>query len=993
MRCRWLVSLLMLLLTALPARADTPIALYQSYAGYLNFTGTQRTIRTAANGTNACSVYSSTTVLSSTLSIPAGSTVVAAQLYWAGSDYYGDFTIKFDGTTYSATDRYWYAWDNSSYYFAGAVDVTDYVKTKGSGTYTFSGLSVDNSSDCSVEGVLGGFSLLVIYSNPTTEPFRVLNLYEGFEAVWRDSVTLTLSNFKIPTLDNATPAKTARVGHITWEGDPTITSSAQYGEEALLFNGTYMYDGISPIDNQYNSASNINSDSASYGIDFDAYTVSSPIIQSGQTSATTKYSTGQDLVLLGAEIIAVPNTPVADVQITQSTTDSPMYMGQSSTYVLSVKNNGPYEDTGPFTVVDTVPSNLTVSAAGGSGWSCSIASQTVTCTNTSTLASGASLADIVVTVTPTTVGSGTATNTATVSTGSGLFDNVSSNNTSSLYLYLAASSYVFTDNTCVHGVSFGGSGQTCNLVSLGTLKAGTTLSNLYITHLNTSTGKPSYLHKSNDRSRDMYLGLACQNPTQANGVKFKLTALSNSAIYTCSSNTKTTSSGGGWVNLTFPGGEPTESGGPYSFSYADVGQIELFMIDQNGEDGASGSFVSIPYGLALSNIAFGATANPASNTIFVPAGSNFTMKVSSLASGGAVTPNFGRETPAQTFSLPEIAKAVGFGTMAIVPTLAGSFVNASPANGTATGSFNISDVGVYTLTPVVSDYLNVGKITGTAATVGRVYAHHFDTVVTGPLALCPTNMGCAGLTAAYALQPFTVAVTARNAGGNALTNYAGDFARQVTLSGWSAAGASGVLNPPSGTAVGISQGTTIAAASFTEGAVTQSTTAYEFSHPFVSTAPRALNWTAPTSVFVRATDTDNASSLTGSEGGVRIVAGRLDVANMYGSELLKMPVRINAQYWTGTHWENNVKDSVSTVTPTAANLECTVASFCQLVPVSTVQFTLTNGAGTVRLKEIGAGKSGRAGFKVNGTAWLPSTLATLVFGVYKSPVDYLREVY
>ena len=98
--CTRLLCLALLLLALAPGavRADTPIALFKSYAGNLNFTGTQKTMRTASNATNACSVNTGT--LSMVLAgVPAGSTIVSAHLYWAGSNSVAlaDYNVTFEG--------------------------------------------------------------------------------------------------------------------------------------------------------------------------------------------------------------------------------------------------------------------------------------------------------------------------------------------------------------------------------------------------------------------------------------------------------------------------------------------------------------------------------------------------------------------------------------------------------------------------------------------------------------------------------------------------------------------------------------------------------------------------------------------------------------------------------------------------------------------------------------------------------------------------------
>ena len=54
--------------------------------------------------------------------------------------------------------------------------------------------------------------------------------------------------------------------------------------------------------------------------------------------------------------------------------------GSTASYTIPVENISPYGPTsGTVTVNDTLPTGLTPTSATGTGWSCSIASQTVSC--------------------------------------------------------------------------------------------------------------------------------------------------------------------------------------------------------------------------------------------------------------------------------------------------------------------------------------------------------------------------------------------------------------------------------------------------------------------------------------------------------------------------------------------------------------------------------------------------------------------------------------
>lgn len=1005
---RTVVALFLMLLAGV-ARAQTPVSLFESFAGNVNFAGTQKTIRTGSNQSSPCSVTNQNSWVSTTLSgIPAGSTILRAHLYWAGSGATADYSVAMEGrvaaNVNAAANRRYTAAANGRSYFGGAADVTSLIHSGGNGTYRFRRLSVDTATSfCQVEGVTGGFALLVIYSNPN-QTFRVLNVYEGFQPTYYSNVVLTLSNFRIP---NPIGTATGRIGHITWEGDSTLGNT---NAENLFFNEVEMYDANNPRYNQFNSSSNINNDTLSYGIDFDAYTVAPPVIQSGQTVATTRYQSGQDLVLLHSEVVAVPNVPVADLSISMTVANSVMTQGVANSYQITVANNGPNSEPGPIVVSDTVPSELTINAVSGTGWTCNVAGQVVTCQRAGPIASGVTLSPITLSVTPN-VAPGIMENTATVAGQN--FDNNTENSSATVMTGSAAGDYVFTDGACVPDLSFSHSSQTCSLYSFGPHTAGTQLGNIYITALS-STGVPKRLHNNQNVTVNFYFGLTCINPTTTASVVPQFSA--RTSMSACASSG---SKPVGTTNspVVFTKGTASSSV-PYTFSYFDVGRVELYMVDSSGATGSSGQFVVKPASIAITSITAASGANPANPTstgaVFAAAGEPFSMTLVARATNNLATPNFGRESPAAAFKVDvavatDPATSLPYADMQNMPSAALGTPTVGAINGGAaigTG-YSFSEVGIIRLTPGVlnDNYLGAGSVTGIAVNVGRFSPHHFDTSVDAPMPVCMTAMACpSGVGAAYSGQPFSVEVTARTAGNAVAQNYQGKFARAVSLSTMASNGGT----VPSGPADSTFANGAIAASAFSDGKVTIATPTYTFpaTASFSSANPRAYaDWAAPTTIHLRAVENggDGVTSNLGAgseEDAVHILAGRLQVANAYGSDLLNLPVAVKAQYWTGGatgRWEHNTSDGVSIVTPTLANLEftsCTgsLTSTCTLSPLTTTPFTLVNGAGVLRFAPPGGG-GGSVLVKSKSPVWLPSTQGRVTFGQKKSPVHYIREVY
>lgn len=441
---RKIIACVIILLISVYASADTPVSLLRSYAGNINFVGTEATRRTQSNSQNACSVLSQNTSNTATISgIPAGATIISAHLYWAGS--YStqtgstrttpDYFVNFEGSGISADSsrRYTANYTAGPYnldFFNGVADVTAYVRARPdpNGSYRFRGLSVNTAAQhCSSQSVLAGWSLVIIYSAPS-EDYRVVNIYEGFQTFRGQSISLTPTNFVIPSA----PIN-GKVSHITWEGDSGNSSPLNGFSERLSFNNVILSDAANPANNQFNSISSIlsalpsngNTDTTSYGVDFDAYSVTS-LLAAGQTSATTVYSSGGDLVLLSAEVFSVTNTPVSDLAISKTHTGD-FTIGNTGEYHIQVTNNGPSTEPGPIVITDNLPTGLSYLSATGTNWSCTPSGQTVNCTYTGSLAVGASTPVLTIRVSVSAAAFPSIINSATVS-GSH-FDNVSSNNT------------------------------------------------------------------------------------------------------------------------------------------------------------------------------------------------------------------------------------------------------------------------------------------------------------------------------------------------------------------------------------------------------------------------------------------------------------------------------------------------------------------------------------------------------------------------------------
>ncbi len=370
-----LVVLLLTLLSAAgpvapSAQAGTPISLYETHAGHVNFVGTAGSLRRGSNLGDACAVDNIDTAPLNDL--PSGATVIAAYLYWAGSysnqwqsnQTTPDWNITFEGQSLTADRQFteFYGLGNNRYdFFSGMSDVTTIVAAKGNGLYTFGNLDVNTARPhCNVQAVLAGWSLIVVYEL-AAESNRVVNIFDGFQVYRGGQIAVTANNFEISASDI-----NGKVGHLTWEGDAENSGSLAGFTESLMFNGNLMLDGLNPTNNQFNSTVNVLGSNDQWGVDLDIYDVT-PYLNAGDTQATTVYRSGQDLVLLSAEVVSVTNIPLTDLSYSVAPNiQLPVYIPGQVT--INLVNNGPSDEPLPVVMNVTLPTGLTYLGTATGPW-------------------------------------------------------------------------------------------------------------------------------------------------------------------------------------------------------------------------------------------------------------------------------------------------------------------------------------------------------------------------------------------------------------------------------------------------------------------------------------------------------------------------------------------------------------------------------------------------------------------------------------------------
>ncbi|PIQ55876.1 MAG: hypothetical protein COW02_02150 [Comamonadaceae bacterium CG12_big_fil_rev_8_21_14_0_65_59_15] len=426
---------------------------------------------------------------------------------------------------------------------------------------------------------------------------------------------------------------------------------------------------------------------------------------------------------------------------------------------------------------------------------------------------------------------------------------------------------------------------------------------------------------------------------------------------------------------------------------------------------------------------------------FVKAGANFTLNAASGVVGYSHAPKV---------DASKVTAHVGALQVGVV---AGNFDAANALTGIATGAaFTYSEVGYFsfagngvyddTFTAIdavagdcVPGFVDAGGKyacnfgnTATTAYFGRFVPDHFAVVSSNLTQACPAG------SFTYMGQPFSLTATidAKNVSGGKTANYRGSFANGVVTVQ--------AENANSGTPLG---SRLVYSSSWTDGAAALAVT--QFTRPTSTTADatwgpydtlavgaavvdpdgvqlinRNMDQSNVTCTVDTAGTSDGSCTAFTLAGSPRLRYGRLRLQNAYGSELLALPVPLEAQFWAGSFFTTNSADSC-TVLP----ISCIVMSgytgglaACETQLTPTGSVTLSGGklpAPGLRLTMPGAGNQGSTNLAVNvsatatGTTCVaatesPATAANMpwfgtnpgsraTFGIYKSPLIYRRENY
>ncbi|GAA4594007.1 putative repeat protein (TIGR01451 family) [Actinoplanes octamycinicus] len=287
-----------------------------------------------------------------TVSLPPGSTVLFAGLYWSANVTAGPAGLpalapasKNRVRLRTPASAAWQPVTASTVYGTGApyqgfADVTGLVAGAGSGVYGVADIQAGTGQDR-----YAGWALAIAYRNPA-EVLRALRVYDGL-----GTVSSTSGNLNIPVSGFETPhsgSVRAEVGTVAYEGD-----LGKRGD-ALKINGQIMSDPVNPADNYFNSTAppggrdpgNANL----FGVDVDTVDATDKLGHAA-TSATLTLTTSSDTYYPGVVTFAI-DLYAPKLVTTMTGTDlngGSLLPGDILEYRIEVRNDG--NDTADGTVL------------------------------------------------------------------------------------------------------------------------------------------------------------------------------------------------------------------------------------------------------------------------------------------------------------------------------------------------------------------------------------------------------------------------------------------------------------------------------------------------------------------------------------------------------------------------------------------------------------------------------------------------------------------
>jgi large repetitive protein len=306
---------------------------------------------------------------SATLSVPSGSTIAFAGLYWAGQTTNVARNAVLLATPTNATYQTVTATqldDVGGLSYQGFTDVTAIVAAAGTGVYTVANVRSDLGTN-----QYAGWTLVVVYNNSSL-PTRNLVVYDGYQRVAQSTppINISLSGFITPPFGPVN----SKLGIIGYDGDRGSTEGTAgllFGPSATSLNP--VFDASNPQTDVFNSSIStlgvLNTGrSPAYqntlGYDADIFAPNTPLPNNATTAAIRVQSSSETIdvgVITLATDIFVPNikdTLTKTVAKVAGSAGATVLPGDTLEYTLNFFNSG---QDGALNVrlADTLPAKTT----------------------------------------------------------------------------------------------------------------------------------------------------------------------------------------------------------------------------------------------------------------------------------------------------------------------------------------------------------------------------------------------------------------------------------------------------------------------------------------------------------------------------------------------------------------------------------------------------------------------------------------------------------
>ena len=302
-----------------------------------------------------------------TLSIPGGSTVLFAGLYWGADTSAGTSgaaapsassrnVVQFGAPSSGYAAITASQVDASGTRYSAFADVTARVQAAGSGVYRVAGIQAGTGGDR-----YAGWSLVVVLGNPTLAP-RNMVVFDGYSIINSTaptSITTTVSGFRTPP----TGAVTTQVGFVAYEGD--LSSNG----DRFRLNTTDLSNAANPVDNAFNSTISAlgtlvttrnPSFTNNFGFDIDLFGTN--VLGNNATSADLTFTTGGEtyypaLITFQTDVFE----PVILSNVTKTVADvngGLVQPGDVLEYTITILNTG-NDGATQLVLTDPIPANTT----------------------------------------------------------------------------------------------------------------------------------------------------------------------------------------------------------------------------------------------------------------------------------------------------------------------------------------------------------------------------------------------------------------------------------------------------------------------------------------------------------------------------------------------------------------------------------------------------------------------------------------------------------